>query len=113
MQRTERHSDSDKEAILKEMEQLQEHVQNLGNTKVGDKYIFSGTKTGSPLFNKDDAQLQQDAAFTKAVEIEVFDGVSLQVNTDLTNVFKDLDEMFKSIKTSIEESGINRCQTIG
>ena len=46
-------SDSDKEAILKEMEQLQQHVQSLGNTKVGDKYIFSGTKTGSPLFKDD------------------------------------------------------------
>src|SRR3954447_26493095 len=65
-------SDSDKEAILKEMEQLQQHVQSLGNTKVGDKYIFSGTKTGSPLF-KDDGTIEPGDAFKKAVEIEVFD----------------------------------------
>ena len=52
MQRTEHFQIDDKETILKEMEQLQQHVQNLGNTKVGDKYIFSGTKTGSPLFNR-------------------------------------------------------------
>ena len=94
-------SDSDKEAILKEMEQLQQHVQSLGNTKVGDKYIFSGTKTGSPLF-KADGTIETGDAFKKAVEIEVFDGVSLPVNTDLTTVFNDLNEMFKSIKTSIE-----------
>ena len=97
-------SDSDKEAILKEMEQLQQHVQSLGNTKVGDKYIFSGTKTGSPLF-KDDGTIETGDAFKKAVEIEVFDGVSLPVNTDLTTVFDDLNEMFKSIKTSIENPG--------
>ncbi|KXH84138.1 flagellar hook-associated protein FlgL [Sporosarcina sp. HYO08] len=93
-------SDSDKEMILKEMEHLQQHMQSLGNTKVGDQYIFSGTKTGSPLFN--DGVIETDAAFGKAIEIEVFDSVSLQVNTDLTSVFRDLNEMFDSFKVSIE-----------
>ena len=105
-------SDSDKEAILKEMEQLQQHVQSLGNTKVGDKYIFSGTKTGSPLF-KDDGTIETGDAFKKAVEIEVFDGVSLPVNTDLTTVFNDLNEMFKSIKTSIENPGSPDAKPMG
>lgn len=94
-------TDSDKKMILKEMEQLQQHVQTLGNTKVGDKYLFSGTKTGAPLFK--DGEMQTDAAFTKPVEIEVFDGVSMQVNTDLRDVFHNVNEMFKSIKTSIED----------
>ena len=52
-------------------------------------------------------------AFKKAVEIEVFDGVSLQVNTDLTTVFNDLNEMFKSIKTSIENPGSADAKPMG
>lgn len=104
-------SDSDREMILKEMEQLQQHMQSLGNTKIGDKYIFSGTKTGSPLFK--DGEIETDTAFKNAVEIEVFDGVSLQVNTDLTDVFKDLNEMFEAIKTSINTPEATNAQPLG
>ena len=34
----------DRLKIQSELDQIREHIQNLANTKVGDKYIFSGTK---------------------------------------------------------------------
>ena len=36
-----------------ELKQLQERIQDLANTKVMDKYIFSGTNTDTPLFDKE------------------------------------------------------------
>ncbi|MBF4501295.1 flagellar hook-associated protein FlgL [Savagea sp. SN6] len=40
----------DRQKIAQELKQLQEGMRDIANSKVGDKYIFSGTKTGSPLF---------------------------------------------------------------
>ncbi len=82
----------DKKKVQSELDQLREHIQNLANTKVGDKYIFSGTKTAKPFHNGTD--YEPDAAFSEKVEIEVFDGVMMIVNTDVTKLFKDIDEVF-------------------
>lgn len=43
----------DRQKIVQELKQLRESMHDIANAKVGDKYIFSGTKTGSPLFNKE------------------------------------------------------------
>lgn len=95
-------SQEDREAILAEVKQLREQVKDIANTKVGDKYIFSGTKTSEPLFK--DGTIQTDAAFGKDVEIEVFDGVMLTVNTDAMKMFKDIDDMFGQIVEAIKPS---------
>ena len=49
----------------------------------------------------------------KAVEIEVFDGVSMHSQHGSYNVFSDLNEMFKSIKTSIENPGSAEAKPMG
>lgn len=82
----------DREKVQSELKQLREHIQDMANTKMGDKYIFSGTKTNTPLF--DGTSFETGDAFSKEVEIEVFDGVSLTVNTDATELFKEIDSMF-------------------
>lgn len=82
----------DREKVQSELKQLREHIQDMANTKMGDKYIFSGTKTNTPLF--DGTNFETGDAFSKEVEIEVFDGVSLTVNTDATELFKEIDNMF-------------------
>ena len=93
----------DKLKIEAEMDQLREHVQNLANTKVGEKYIFSGTKTTTPLFdNKNGGYPSIDPAnpgsFEKDVEIEVFDGIHMKANTNAVDLFKNIDQMFQDIK---------------
>lgn len=90
----------DRGKIKIELEQLQKQIQDLANTKVGDKYIFSGTMTDKPLYNNatdnngDVIGIETDPAFKNSVEIEVFDGVSLKVNTDAANLFKGIDDLF-------------------
>ncbi|MBO0589093.1 flagellar hook-associated protein FlgL [Sporosarcina sp. E16_8] len=92
----------DKEKVQSELDQLRKHIQDMANTKVGDKYIFSGTKTASPLHNGTD--YETDPAFSKSVEIEVFDGVSLNVNTDAAALFKGIDDMFATFNTTTDFS---------
>ncbi|WP_186669076.1 flagellar hook-associated protein FlgL [Sporosarcina sp. BP05] len=97
----------DREAILSEVKQLRAQVQDLANTKVGDKYIFSGTKTDSPLHGVHAPSTEEgypiaDNAFSKSVDIEVFDGVTLNVNTDVVDMFKEIDKMFGDIENAIE-----------
>lgn len=96
-------SPDDREKINAELDQLRQHIQNIANTKVGDKYIFSGTKTTTPLFDENTGgyPLTDPAnpnAFNKDVDIEVFDGITLKVNTNAIDVFKNIDQMFQDIK---------------
>ncbi|WP_025786010.1 flagellar hook-associated protein FlgL [Sporosarcina sp. D27] len=109
-------TDADREKIKSELDQLRKQIQDTANTKVGDKYIFSGTKTGSALYDKtlvDDGngnmvekgypEISTDTdpagaltAFESDVNINVFDGVQLNVNSNSAKLFKDIEAMFKS-----------------
>ncbi|WP_342537029.1 flagellar hook-associated protein FlgL [Sporosarcina sp. FSL K6-3508] len=103
----------DREKIKIEMKQLREQLQDLANTKVGDKYIFSGTATDKPLYGENGyPELSTDntpptinqTAYEKQVEIEVFDGVNLRVNTEAGAMFKQIDEVFKDIQDSVDNN---------
>lgn len=93
----------DREKINSELQQLREHIQNLANTKIGDRYIFSGTKTTTAPFDKDagyDLNVD-DPAFQKSIDIEVFDGINLKVNTSPIKLFNEIDKMFEQISGEI------------
>ena len=107
----------DRDKIKIELQQLQEQMQDLANTKVGDKYIFSGTMTDKPLYNKDagtypslstdtneDGTINPISGFEKDVEIEVFDSVTLRVNTNAAKMFKDIDNLFAGLNAKIEDT---------
>lgn len=87
-------TDGDREKIKVEFEQLQKQIHDIANTKVGDKYIFSGTKTGTPLVK--DGKFEDDLTkFKTDVNIDVFDGVELNVNSkNAAEMFKQIDDMF-------------------
>lgn len=72
-----------KSYIAKEIEQLQAQIVDLGDTQVGGKYIFGGTKTNMRPSQSKFA----DAKGT--VEIEVFSGIKLPVNSEGANLFQD------------------------
>ncbi|MEX3621446.1 flagellar hook-associated protein FlgL [Viridibacillus arvi] len=99
-------TDEDKEKIQSELDQIQQHIQNMANSRVGDKYLFSGTQTTTPLY---DATTGYPASggtpFEKDVEIEVFDGITLKVNTNAIDVFRNIDQMFKDIKSGAIDFG--------
>lgn len=101
-------TDSDREKIKSELDQLRQQIQDTSNTKVGDKYIFSGTKTNSPLHDSTitppstepngypDITDPNNSAYISDINIDVFDGVKLNVNSKSAELFKDIDDMFKS-----------------
>ncbi|MDI7742937.1 flagellar hook-associated protein FlgL [Lysinibacillus fusiformis] len=94
----------DRKKINSELQQLREHVQNLANSKIGDRYIFSGTKTQTAPFDKDTGYVTNltDPSFEKTIDIEVFDGINLQVNTTPIKIFEEIDQMFEKISIDID-----------
>lgn len=104
----------DRDKIKIELNQLQQQMRDLANTKVGDKYIFSGTLTDKKLYDKDNGgypSLSTDEpapapgavipGYTSNVEIEVFDSVTLRVNTNAAKMFKDIDDLFAGLNAKV------------
>lgn len=89
----------DREKIQAEITQIKEQIRDLANTKVGEKYIFSGTKTLSPLFNG--GTIETDPAVNGTVNIEVYDGVEIKVNTNGKTMFENIDKMMTDIETAL------------
>lgn len=98
---------SDRQAIAKELEQLREQARDVANTQVGGNYIFSGTQTNQPLYLTGDTT-QNPALTTSGVngsfKLDVYDGISMQVNTNGSEVFKDIDQ-FMSELLNVMNSG--------
>lgn len=92
----------DRKKVESELQQLREHVQNLANTKIGDRYIFSGTKTTTAPF--DGTNYVEDPAFEKSIDIEVFDGITMKINSTPMKMFKDIDTMFGKISEAVQDS---------
>ncbi|QEY20502.1 MULTISPECIES: flagellar hook-associated protein FlgL [unclassified Psychrobacillus] len=94
----------DRTKIEKEITQIKEQVRDMGNTKVGDKYIFSGTNTNSPLHDGTNF-LTPGAAVgvNKDVNIEVYDGVEITVNTKGLDMFQNIDNMIVGLEADLKD----------
>lgn len=101
----------DRDKIAKEIEQIKLQIRDLGNTKVGDKYIFSGTKTLAPLYDPNGTPPLYDAngflnanhpGVTEDVNIEINAGVEITVNTNGIGVFNEIDDMMTQLKDALE-----------
>lgn len=93
----------DREKIKVEITQLREQIQDLGNTKVGDKYLFSGTNTSVPLHDGDKfTDVSDYPGLESEVKIEVYDGVEIKVNTNGIKLFSDIDALLGKIEGSLE-----------
>lgn len=90
-------TDEDRDKIKAELKQLRQHVQDLSNTKIGEKYIFSGTKTTTAPFDKATGSYVTDPAFEKTINVEIFDGISIQSNTMPIKTFQSIDDMFANL----------------
>ncbi len=127
-------TDEDREKMKKEIDQIKLQIRDLANTKVGEKYLFSGTNTLSPLFGKDPVSGGQTfvgqgfvdgaaggitpaAGYTNTVEVEVYDGVNLNVNTDAVKMFAQIDDMLTQIQADLSNpagtSGIDLGNHLG
>jgi flagellar hook-associated protein 3 FlgL len=76
----------DRQAIITEVNQIQQEIQAVGNTQVNGRYIFGGLKTQTqPL----PAVLAMAPNDTGTLSVEVAPGVTLPYNTTAVQVFGD------------------------
>lgn len=94
----------DRQKINAEMQQIKEQLRDIANTKVGENYIFSGTHTNQPLYT--DKTGPQNPAITtggnKPIEINVFDGISMNINTQGADLFENIDGFMTHVTTLLE-----------
>lgn len=94
----------DRQKISAEMQQIKEQLRDIANTKVGENYIFSGTHTNQPLYT--DKTGPQNPAITtggnKPIEINVFDGISMNINTQGADLFENIDGFMTHVTTLLE-----------
>ncbi len=87
----------DREKMNEEIKQIKSQIRDLANTKVGDNYIFSGTHTNEPLYKDDALNVDVSTGAAKAFKLNVFDGISIQVNTPGKEIFEQIDEFMEEL----------------
>lgn len=100
----------ERQKISAEISQIKEQLRDIANTKIGDSYIFSGTHTNSPLYTKDplttDPITGQNIAVTtgasKSIEVNVFDGISMNINIQGNTFFGKIDALMAHIQTTLQ-----------
>ena len=69
--------------IAAEIDQLKEQISSIGDTQIGGKYIFGGTKTN--------VRPSDDFSQAKGqIEVEVFSGIKLPLNFEGADIFMGL-----------------------
>ncbi len=86
-----------------EIDQIRQQLQDVANTNVAGSYLFSGTNTNQPLFTPAAGGGKEiNPALNGAnnsVNIEVYDGIQIQVNTPGKDLFKSIDDLMGKIST--------------
>ncbi len=72
--------------VSQEVQELTEHLKDIANTKVNNKYIFSGTMTTEPRFENGVANANVNG---DDVLIEVSDGIIINANVSGEEIFSD------------------------
>lgn len=94
----------DRKKIADEIDQIQKHIVDVANTKVGGKYIFNGADTKNPLFIGYPGETGFAVNGNQSdVEIEVFDGIKLDVNIDGKTLFTGIIGMLDNLKTVLND----------
>ncbi|WP_434168107.1 flagellar hook-associated protein FlgL [Peribacillus frigoritolerans] len=87
--------------ITEEIKQLKEHLITLGDTQIGGKYIFNGQDTNVRPSSVKDGN-GNTVYGTGDINLEVFSGISLKINTDGSKIFGDVLAAGGSIDQTIE-----------
>lgn len=98
------YSEDERISVMKEVEQLQEQLVELANTKVNGKYIFNGTNTDKPPINPTpDENGKYHVTFGDGdgldeifpVQIEISKGIKIPINVSPEGIFDQ--ELFDNI----------------
>ncbi|MDM5220523.1 flagellar hook-associated protein FlgL [Peribacillus sp. NJ11] len=87
--------------VSEEIKQLKEHLITLGDTQIGGKYIFNGQDTNVRPSSIKDAN-GNTVYGTGDINLEVFSGTSLKINTDGSKIFGDALAAGGSIDQTID-----------
>lgn len=94
----------DRNKISAEIKQIRSQIQDLGNTQVGNKYLFNGTKTTQALFDENGNFTSNTS--DKKVNIEVFDGVTIDVNSATgATLFQNIDTALGNLSNTLDNTG--------
>lgn len=104
--------------IKTELEQIREQIRDMGNTQVAGKYIFSGTNTQKPLFIDDGSGTGARVLNPNIVDgegkvnMEVFEGVTFNVNSHGMPIFKGIDDTLGRAITALESGDADQISAV-
>lgn len=117
----------DREAMQKEVDQLRLQIRDLANTQQGNKYLFAGTATDEPLFAGSSATMNDDPPLlitdgtskpvlggnNKSVDIEIYEGITFQINENARSLFHGIDSMMQEVQKGLKGTGSDLSNLIG
>jgi flagellar hook-associated protein 3 FlgL len=74
--------EDERKAIAEEVKQLKEQLITIGDTQIGDKYIFNGKNTN--------VRPSTNGFSSGGINVEVFKGIKVQINTEGASLFGDM-----------------------
>lgn len=99
-------TDDDRKAIQKEIDQIRMQMRDVANTQQGDKFLFSGTATTTPLFadstvNAGAGEVATLQGNEQEVKIEVYDGIQFTVSANGKDLFTGIDNFMSEVQTAV------------
>lgn len=91
------YEEGQRENIAKEVDQLIEHLADIANTKVNNKYIFNGTDTTDKPVNHDGPNVTAVGTNNEPILIEVSEGTTIQANVNAGQIFNE--DFFADLQT--------------
>lgn len=102
-------TEDDRNKMKQEIEQIRNHLKDIANTQIGNKYIFSGTHTDMPLYENgvENPALIGATGLDEEIEIDVFEAVRININTPGQQLFQDIDDLMGNIADALETGSVN------
>lgn len=103
--------------VKAEVDQLIAYAVNLGNTRLGDDYLFGGTRSGEPPLRVPPTATDGFSALTQAgnpvdpsgaIELEIGDGIFVTPSHNATDVFLTTDvlESLRALSTALGNNDV-------
>ena len=96
-------SEGDRKQIATEIGELKKELINVANSKLGDRFLFSGQKTNTKAF--DDSGDYQGSV--SGLRREVGPGTEMKINTNGKEVFEDAIEHLDKLESNLRGEDVN------
>lgn len=103
-QATESSSAQTRLATAEEIKGIYDEVMRLANTRLGNRYIFSGHLTDTPAFTRDEEYTATYGGDAGSMEVIIGEGVTIRVNRTGDGVFQDPEADIFAILKGLKEA---------